>query len=104
MKVNEIAARLNGMVHCHTDTDITRFYSGDFLSRVIGRAPAHCGWLTVMTHLNVAGVAVLGEIAAVIICEGLPPSPELKEKLTDEGIALITTPLDAFSAATALSK
>lgn len=83
--------------------DIASFYAGDFLSRVMGRAPAGCGWLTVMNNINVAGVAVLAEVKAVILCEGVSPEA-LRDKCAAEGIALLATDKPLFECCALLSR
>ncbi|MDR0426283.1 MAG: hypothetical protein LBH24_03835 [Clostridiales bacterium] len=103
MKLKEIAAALAGTPAVEgQEAEITRFYAGDFLSRVMGRAPEGCGWLTVMNNVNVAGVAVLAGIRAIILCEGIQPVRELSERCRQEGIGLITTPLDVYAASVGL--
>ena len=44
-------------------------YCGDFLSFVMQRAPENSVWFTVMTNVNVAAVASLTGVAAVVVCE-----------------------------------
>ena len=74
-----------------SDADVKAFYAGDFLSRVMGKAPSDSVWITVMGNVNVAGVAVLAEIKTVVVCEGVVPAPQLVEKCKEENIALVTT-------------
>ncbi len=98
MKIKEIASLLNGETFCGGDenADITKVYAGDFLSRVMGKAPAGCVWLTVMANVNVAGVASLADIKAVVLCENVEPDKLLKDKCGAEKIALIKTPLSVY--------
>lgn len=91
MKTAEIAKLLSGKILVDSDADPVNFYAGDFLSRVMGKAPSDSVWITVMGNVNVAGVAVLAEIKTVVVCEGVSPMPQLVEKCEQEGIALITT-------------
>ena len=42
MTVSEIANRLNGKVKNDAGKDALAFYAGDFLSRVMGKAPEKC--------------------------------------------------------------
>ena len=78
--------------------EINGFYAGDFLSRVIGKAPAGSAWFTIMNNINVAGVASLAEINAIVLCEGVEPVQVLIDKCKENGIALLVTPLDVYSA------
>lgn len=74
-------------------------YAGDFLSFVMGKAPEGSAWFTVMTNVNVAAVATLADIAVVVICENCHPDTKLVEKAEENGINIIGTRLDIFSAA-----
>ena len=80
------------------EREIESGYCGDFLSNIISRAPDSCAWLTVMNNVNVAGVAALAEIGAIVLCEGVVPDPVLCDKCRAEEISLLTTRLDVFSA------
>ena len=44
-------------------------YAGDLLSWVMGRAPADCAWVTVMSNVNVVAVASLADVGCVILAE-----------------------------------
>lgn len=77
---------------------ITTGYAGDFLSFVMGRAPEGGAWFTVMSNVNVAAVAVLTGVSAVILCEGVKAEQALKDRCQREGINLLETELDIFSA------
>ena len=103
MTVNEIAKRLNATVLVDGGKETEGFYLGDFLSRVMGKAPSGCCWLTVMNNVNVAGVASLADIKTVVLCEGVTPDARLLEKCTDEGISLLTTDFSAFDSAVKLA-
>ncbi len=78
---------------------VTGAYCGDLLSWVMGRAPADGAWLTIMSNRNVAAVAEMADLSCVILCEGVTPDPELKERAQAEGLALLQTGEDTFSAA-----
>ena len=78
--------------------EISGFYAGDFLSRVIGKAPNGSAWFTIMNNVNVAGVASLAEIKVIVLCESVEPVQILVDKCKDNDIALIVTPLDVFNA------
>lgn len=102
MTVNELKTRLNAEVLVDSGKPTEGVYAGDFLSRVMGKAPSGCAWLTVMANVNVAGVATLAEISAVVLCEGVKPDSLLTQKCQAENISLLTTPLDVFAAAVRL--
>ena len=99
MTLNELTERLSARkivdVECG---DINEFYAGDFLSRVIGKAPHGSAWLTIMNNINVAGVAALAEIKVIVLCEGVEPAEILIEKCRENDIAIVATELDVFTA------
>ena len=100
MTLNKAISLLNGKIHacCTEDIDLSSGYCGDFLSFVMGKAPAGCLWFTVMNNLNVIAVATLAEVGAVVICEGVSVPKEVTEKAEMQGINLFSTPLDTFQA------
>ncbi len=89
-----IAAGKNGL-----DREIMDGYCGDLLSEIMGNAPAGCAWLTVQGHQNIVAVAVLREMAAIIITGGQQPDEETIEKADQEGIPILLWPNSSFSLA-----
>ena len=80
MTTNEYAQKLGlTVVVPGEDKEITGCYIGDLLSWVMGRAQAGQVWLTVMSNTNVAAVASMADVAAVVLCEGA----EAEEGLLD---------------------
>lgn len=104
MTVEEIAKRTDATVIVNAGKESQSFYVGDFLSRVISKAPSSSCWLTVMSNVNVAGVATLAEIRTVLLCEGVTPDERLTTKCEEEGISLLCTKLGAFEASRELAK
>ncbi len=100
MKISEIIANLNANVVCVTDEnkEVVGGYCGDFLSVVMGKAPADSAWFTIMNNQNVAAVASLTEVGLVILCEGTEPDALLLRKAESIGIDLITTDYPVFEA------
>ena len=102
MNVNElvdqfsliVAAGQNGL-----DRQIQGGYCGDLLSDVMGNATIGCIWLTVQTHQNIVAVAVLREMAAIVLCGGQEPDQETVDKANEEGIPILTWPDTAFDLA-----
>ena len=79
-----VAAGQNGL-----DREIQGGYCGDLLSDVMGNAPIGCIWLTVQTHQNIVAVAVLREMAAIVLSGGQEPDQETVEKANEEGIPIL---------------
>jgi predicted transcriptional regulator len=74
-------------------------YCGDLLSDVMANAPAGCVWLTVQGHQNIVAVAVLREIAAVVITGDRPPDPDTLQKADQENIPILQWGRSAFELA-----
>ena len=86
------------------DREIEGGYAGDLLSWVMGRAAPGCAWLTVMSNANVCAVAVLADIACVILTENVTPDDDLLARCKQQGINLLGTDKDTFGAAVQLGR
>jgi len=74
-------------------------YCGDLLSDVMGNAPVGCIWLTVQGHQNIVAVALLREIAAIVITGGQIPDKETLQKADQENIPILLWPGSSFNLA-----
>lgn len=81
------------------DRDVKGGYCGDLLSDVMAKAPIGCIWLTVQGHLNIVAVAVLREMAAIVITGGREPDEETVQKANQERLPVLTSPDSAFELA-----
>ena len=102
MNVKELAERFRLQVAAgqnQLDRQIQGGYCGDLLSDVMANAPNGCIWLTVQTHQNIVAVAVLHEMAAVILTGGHEPDQETVDKANEEGIPILVWPESAFELA-----
>lgn len=81
------------------DRQILGGYCGDLLSDVMANAPTGCIWLTVQTHQNIVSVAVLHEMAAIVLTGGQAPDQETIERADQEGIPILQWPGSAFDLA-----
>ena len=102
MNVKDLVTRFNLLVaagEAGLDRQIKGGYCGDLLSDVMANASAGCIWLTVQTHQNIVPVAVLHEMAAIVITGGQEPDPETVEKANEEGVPLLLWPESAFELA-----
>ena len=102
MNVQELVNRFNLHVAAgnnNLDRQIQGGYCGDLLSDVMANAPAGCIWLTVQTHQNIVPVAVLHEMAAIVLTGGQEPDPETIEKANDEGVPILLWAESAFELA-----
>jgi predicted transcriptional regulator len=74
-------------------------YCGDLLSEVMANASESCVWLTIQGHQNTVAVAVLREMAAIVVTGGQTPDEETLEKADQEGIPILLWPDSAYQLA-----
>ena len=102
MNVKELVERFNLQVAAgnqHLDREVKGGYCGDLLSDVMANAPIGCVWLTVQGHPNIVAVAVLREMAAVVLTGERSPDPETVGKSEQERIPILVWPGSAFELA-----
>lgn len=107
MTVSEVVQSLSLTIRTAPEKlsrEVTGGYACDLLSRVVARARPGNLWVTVQVHANVVAVAVLADLAAVIITEGAEPDQETLLKGEKESVPLLTTPLTTFEVVTRLSE
>lgn len=75
---------------------VTGGYAGDLLSWVMGRAREGDCWITIMSNLNVAAVALMADAACVLLSEGVSPDPALLEKAQAQGVNLLGSNRSTF--------
>ena len=101
MEVNEIVEALELTPHAGVrgmNRMITGGYASDLLSDVMGHAREKQVWITVQTHKNVIAIASLKDLAAVVLVRGRVPDEDTAIASDEEGIPVLSTPLDAFEA------
>lgn len=99
MKMKEVIERLGLSVCCHgerAEAEVTGGYAGDLLSDVIANSGAGNVWVTIQVHPNIVAVAVLKDLAAVILANGRKPQEETLTKAQEEGVLLAATDLPTF--------
>ena len=84
------------------EAGVTGGYAGDLLSWVMGRAQPDCAWLTIMSSVNVCAVAVLADVACVVLTEGVVPDSDLLSRAKTQGVILLGTQHSTFDTAAAL--
>lgn len=102
MKMKDVLDRLELKVAAGEkglDREVSDGYCGDLLSDVMGNAAQGAAWITVQSHQNIVAVAVLRELAAIILVNGRVPDEETKAKAEEEGIPVLVTPLSAYQVA-----
>ena len=61
--------------------------------------PDGCIWLTVQTHQNIVSVAVLHEMAAIVLTGGHAPDQETIDKAEEESVPILMWPKSAYDLA-----
>lgn len=99
MKLEEITEKLKLDVKSgdsNLDREVTGGYASDLLSDVIANAKKDNIWITLQIHQNIVGVAVLKELAGIIIVNGRKPERETLKKAEEENMPVMVTELPAF--------
>ena len=78
------------------DRDVTGGYAGDLLSNVIANSKKGDVWITIQVHANIVAVAVLKELAAIIIVQGREPAEDTIQKAKEENIPILVSNLSSF--------
>ena len=74
-------------------------YCGDLLSEVMANVSEGSVWLTVQGHQNIVAIAVLKDLAAIVITGGNTPDGETVQKAEQEGIPILQWPGSSFDLA-----
>ena len=92
MQAADLAAQFNLTVIAGKkglDRTVAGGHCGDLLSEVMANAPIGSVWLTIQAHQNIVAVAVLKEMAAIILTGGNVPDEETREKADAEGLPIM---------------
>ena len=99
MKVSELTALLeaqNMTPGVEEDREVSCGYTCDLLSWVMAHGCEGMAWVTVQTHMNVVAVAVLADMACVVLPEEIRREPESLKKAVDEGMSVMSSPMTAY--------
>jgi len=102
VKVADIANRLSLDILAGEGSlqhEVATGYCGDLLSDVMANAGKWSVWITIQRHQNIIAVALLKELAAIILANGYQPDPETLEKAKKEEVPLLVSPLSAYQIA-----
>ncbi len=100
MKVSELKNLLdakNLTPDVPMDKDVLCGYTCDLLSWVMAHGEEGMAWVTVQTHLNVIAVAVLAEMACVILPEGIDMEAASLDKAAQEGMCVLQCAQSAYA-------
>lgn len=93
MKLSELAGKLHLELAtpAEIDPDVSRGYTSDLLSDVMGNAEDGSILITIQAHKNTIAVASLAGICAVLICNGREIPTDMLEAAIKEGIGIAKT-------------
>lgn len=74
-------------------------YASDLLSHVMAKARAGDLWITIQSHPNIVDIAVLLDLAGILITEDKQIDPATLEKAQSEQVPILTTAKTTFTAA-----
>lgn len=78
------------------NAEVSCGYTCDLLSWVMAHGAAGMAWVTVQTHMNVIAVALLSDMACVIMPEGIEMEKESLDKADAEGMCVLQSPLSSY--------
>ena len=104
MCVRELIDRLHLTVLTEGDlsAEVTGCYCGDLLSWVMSRAEAGNAWLTVMGNVNSVSVAVLTDVACIILTENAALDEDAKNRAQSNDVTILTTVDNTYQTAVKL--
>lgn len=102
MTLTELATRLEFTVFTPgipLDRPVRAGYASDLLSDVIGHACRDSLWLTMQVHPNIVAVAVLKELAGIVLVGSRVPAAETLAQAEQEKVPVLGTSLSTFELA-----
>jgi len=102
MTLSDLAVRLELRVFTSglsLDRPVLGGYAGDLLSDVIGHGRKNDLWLTIQIHPNIVAVAVLKDLAGILLVGGRVPAAETLAQAERENVPVLGTGLPAFEIA-----
>ncbi|MEW6350244.1 MAG: DRTGG domain-containing protein [Thermodesulfobacteriota bacterium] len=103
MTLGEIVKSLGLIVRCGDDEQMERTVEGgyvsDLLSDVIAGSREGDLWITLQIHQNIVAVAVLNNLAGILIVGGRDPDTETMKKAQEQGVPIMVTKTTAYEVA-----
>lgn len=102
MKVKDLAEKYSMKILNAADIETREAkgcYCGDLLSWVMSRAQADDVWLTVMGNINSIGVAVLADVACIILTENAAFDADAMKRASENGVIVLQTEMNTYEAA-----
>ncbi len=106
MDIKELVQKLDLKVLCgeNLEKEISGCYCGDLLSWVMSRAQEGDVWLTVMGNINSVGVAVLADVACIVLTENAALDADALSRAKQNDVVILQTDKNSYQMAAAISK
>ncbi len=106
MDIKTLKEKLDLTLICGDDLarPVTGCYCGDLLSWVMSRAQEGDAWLTVMGNVNSIGVAVLADVACIILTENAALDEDALKRAEQNGVIILTTAKNSYQVAAEISR
>ncbi len=78
-------------------------YVCDLLSLCMSKVKEGDAWITVQANINIVAIAVLTELACIIVAENMQVADDVVAKAREEGVALYRSGKSAYELAAAIS-
>ncbi|MHB1355149.1 MAG: DRTGG domain-containing protein [Anaerolineae bacterium] len=100
MIVRDVAAAIEAEVAAgdvSLGREVTGGYASDLLSCVMASAQQGNIWVTLQAHMNVIAVAVLLDLSAVVITEGVRPDTAVLARASEKGMPVLLCKQGSFT-------
>ena len=106
MDIKTLMEKLDLKLLCGENLDraVTGCYCGDLLSWVMSRAQENDVWLTVMGNINSIGVAVLADVACIVLTENAALDADALKRAEQNGVVILQTDKNTYQTAAAISR
>ncbi|MFW6386887.1 MAG: DRTGG domain-containing protein [Bacillota bacterium] len=81
------------------EVEVKGGYAGDLLSNVMAGAKEGDIWITIQGHQNIVAIALLVDVAAVIIAQDMEIEEKALKRAEEKGINLLQSPLYTYEIA-----
>lgn len=102
MKVKELAEKYSMTVLNEADIEKREArgcYCGDLLSWVMSKANEGDVWLTVMGNVNSIGVAVLADVACIVLTENAAFDEDALKRAKENNVIVLQTEMNTYETA-----
>ena len=89
---------------CAAQKEVTGGYCGDLLSWVMSKAEEGDCWLTVMGNVNSIGVAVMTDVACILLTENSAFDDDAKLRAEQNGVIVLRSRENAFDLAVKIAE